>query len=186
VLRSEPVCVLSAPAICGVAPRTAGGRGCGSGAAQRSPARSCRCRLLDLGRRARRRWGGGGGLRSGGGPKERRVRRGLGRQRHPSRIGHRRLGFERLPALALRLHRRISLRSLVICALLNLQRAGLIYPMNAALDEPLVPRHFPQSTPLQHPQEPCEWQTRWQMSSPSPRRPVPCLLWSFLPERPVE
>ena len=46
-------------------------------------------------------------------------------------------------------------------------------PMNAALDEPLVPRHFRQSTPLQHPQEPCEWQTRWQMSSPSPRRPIP-------------
>src|SRR5450759_536007 len=45
--------------------------------------------------------------------------------------------------------------------------------LDAALDERLVLRHFLQSTPLQHSQEPCEWQTRWQMSSPSSRRPIP-------------
>jgi hypothetical protein len=61
----------------------------------------------------------------------------------------------------------------LICGLLNLQRARLIDPIDAALDEPLVPRRFPQSTPLQHFQEPCEWQTRWQVSSPSSRRPIP-------------
>jgi hypothetical protein len=61
----------------------------------------------------------------------------------------------------------------VICVLLHLQRAGLIDPVDAALDEPLVPRCFPQSTLHQHSQEPCEWQTRWQMSSPSSRRPIP-------------
>ena len=61
----------------------------------------------------------------------------------------------------------------LIFALLNLQRAGLIDPIGAALDEPLVPRRFRQSTPLQHSQEPCEWRTRWQMSSPSSRRPIP-------------
>jgi hypothetical protein len=43
----------------------------------------------------------------------------------------------------------------------------------AALDERLVLRHFPQLTPPQHSQEPCDWQTRWQMSSPSSRRPIP-------------
>ena len=59
----------------------------------------------------------------------------------------------------------------LICVLLNLRRARLIDPIDAALDGPLVPRRFPQSTPLQHFQEPCEWQTRWQMSSPSSRRP---------------
>jgi hypothetical protein len=32
---------------------------------------------------------------------------------------------------------------------------------------------FSKSTQLQHSQEPCEWQTRWQMSSPSSRRPIP-------------
>jgi hypothetical protein len=61
----------------------------------------------------------------------------------------------------------------LICVLLNLRRARLIDPIDAALDEPLVPRRFPESTPLQHFQEPCEWQTRWQMSSPSSRRPIP-------------
>src|SRR5207245_675507 len=66
-------------------------------------------------------------------------------------------------------HRQLSL----IFDLLNLQRAGLIDPIDAALDEPLVPRRFPQSTPLQHSQKPCEWQTRWQVSSPSSRRPIP-------------
>src|SRR6516165_2273973 len=61
----------------------------------------------------------------------------------------------------------------LICVLLNLRRARLIDPIDAALGEPLVPRRFPQSTPLQHFQEPCEWQTRWQMSSPSSRQPIP-------------
>ena len=61
----------------------------------------------------------------------------------------------------------------LICGLLNLRRAGLTDPIDAALDEPLVPRRFPQSTPLQHSQEPCEWQARWQVSSPSSRRPSP-------------
>jgi hypothetical protein len=61
----------------------------------------------------------------------------------------------------------------LICVLLNLRRARLIDPIDAALDGPLVRRRFPQSTPLQHFQEPCEWQTRWQMSSPSSRRPIP-------------
>jgi hypothetical protein len=56
-------------------------------------------------------------------------------------------------------HRQLSL----ICGLLHLQRAGLIDPIDAALDEPLVPRCFAQSTLLQHSQEPCEWQTRWPL-----------------------
>ena len=60
----------------------------------------------------------------------------------------------------------------LICVLLNLRRARLIDLIDAALDGPQVPRRFPQSTPLQHFQEPCEWQTRWQMSSPSSRRPI--------------
>jgi hypothetical protein len=51
----------------------------------------------------------------------------------------------------------------LIYGLLNLQRARLFDPIHAALDGPLVLRRFPQSTPLQRFQEPCEWQTRWQM-----------------------
>jgi hypothetical protein len=61
----------------------------------------------------------------------------------------------------------------LICVLLNLRRARLFDPRDAALDGPLVPRRFPRSTPLQHVQEPCEWQRRWQMSSPSSHRPIP-------------
>jgi hypothetical protein len=73
------------------------------------------------------------------------------------------------PAGTKRGRRQLSL----IYGLLNLQRARLFDPVHAALDGPLVPRRFPQSTPLQRFQEPCEWQTRWQMSSPSSRRPIP-------------
>jgi hypothetical protein len=61
----------------------------------------------------------------------------------------------------------------VIYGLLNLQRARLFDPIHSALDGPLVPRRFPQSTPLQRFQEPCEWQTRWQTSSSSYRRRIP-------------
>jgi len=56
--------------------------------------------------------------------------------------------------------------------LLNLHRAELFDSINAALNEPLVPHRFPQSTPLQHSQKLCEWQTRWQMSLPSSHRPI--------------
>jgi hypothetical protein len=47
-----------------------------------------------------------------------------------------------------------------------------INPIGAALDERPVLRRFLQSTLLQHFREPCELQTRWQVSSPSSRRPT--------------
>ena len=51
--------------------------------------------------------------------------------------------------------------------------ANIARRVDAALDEPLVPRRFRQSIQHQHSREPCEWRTRWQMSSPSSRRPIP-------------
>jgi hypothetical protein len=60
----------------------------------------------------------------------------------------------------------------LICAFLSLPHIGLIDPLHAVLDEPPVPCRFPQSTLLQHPQEPCELRTRWPMSAPSSHRPI--------------
>jgi hypothetical protein len=45
---------------------------------------------------------------------------------------------------------------LFIYGLVSAARAGLIDLINVALDGPLAPRRFPQSTPLQHFQKPCE------------------------------